>query len=367
MKLLILTQKIDINDDILGFFHEWVKKFAEQFKQVTVICLQKNEYNLPNNVKIVSLGKKNFEFEIAPPAMTSSGEVGRENLEFLKKLKYGFRFLKYIWLERKNYDAVFVHMNPIYLVLAGWFWKLWGKKIILWYIHPRTDLKLKIGCIFTDKILSAAEQTFPIKSKKLIITGHGINTEIFKKIPAYKPKNSMLYVGRISPVKNLEEIVAGTKSLHYHSIDFMLTFAGGPDKQFVDYYETIKKDMEHLMAIGNVTFLGQLPNEKLPEIYNKNEILINLTDSGSFDKAILEAMACECLILVSNKVFNKILPEEFIVEKNNPEEIQNKLLWIFNLSQEAKEKYGKNFRQYILENHNLDNLIKKIKNIYNNI
>jgi len=29
MKLLILTQKVDIDDDVLGFFHGWLEEFAK--------------------------------------------------------------------------------------------------------------------------------------------------------------------------------------------------------------------------------------------------------------------------------------------------------------------------------------------------
>jgi len=39
MKILILTQKIDKNDDILGFFHGWVAEFAQHCEKVTVIAL----------------------------------------------------------------------------------------------------------------------------------------------------------------------------------------------------------------------------------------------------------------------------------------------------------------------------------------
>ena len=58
MKLLILTQKLDNTDDDLGFFHEWIEEFTEQCEQVTVICLFKGDYNFPDNVKILSLGKE---------------------------------------------------------------------------------------------------------------------------------------------------------------------------------------------------------------------------------------------------------------------------------------------------------------------
>lgn len=66
---MIVTQKVDVNDPILGFFHRWVEEFAKHFERITVICLQKGEYNLPANVKVFSLGKEesNFQFSIFQP------------------------------------------------------------------------------------------------------------------------------------------------------------------------------------------------------------------------------------------------------------------------------------------------------------
>ena len=103
MRLLIITQKVNKNDPILGFFHRWIEEFAKRFEKLTVICLEKGEYSLPENVRVLSLGK----------------EEGRSKAEYLS------RFYRYIWEERNNYDAVFVHMNQEYVLLGWKFWKLW--------------------------------------------------------------------------------------------------------------------------------------------------------------------------------------------------------------------------------------------------
>ena len=113
-RLLILTQKIDRNDPILGFFHRWVEEFAKHCESVIVVCLQKGEYDLPKNVRVLSIGK----------------EEGGSRMR--KIVRYIVRFYRYIWHERENYDAVFVHMNPIYVCLAGPWWRLTGRKIALW-------------------------------------------------------------------------------------------------------------------------------------------------------------------------------------------------------------------------------------------
>ena len=46
-KLLIITQKVDKNDQLLGFFIDWIIRFAQKFDKVTVLCLEKGEFILP--------------------------------------------------------------------------------------------------------------------------------------------------------------------------------------------------------------------------------------------------------------------------------------------------------------------------------
>ena len=58
MKLLIITQKIDQNDDILGFFHRWVEEFAKNTEKVVVIAQFVGQYNLPENIEVFSMGKE---------------------------------------------------------------------------------------------------------------------------------------------------------------------------------------------------------------------------------------------------------------------------------------------------------------------
>ena len=57
MKLLILTQKVDENDDVLGFMHGWIKEFAKHYEKIIVVALGVGQYDLPENVKVLSLGK----------------------------------------------------------------------------------------------------------------------------------------------------------------------------------------------------------------------------------------------------------------------------------------------------------------------
>jgi hypothetical protein len=142
MKLLIITQKVDRTDSVLGFFHRWIEEFAKHCEELNVICLCKGEFNLPNNVKVWSLGKE----------------------ENVSKIKYLYRFYSLVWRLRKNYDSVFVHMNQVYVILGGLLWRLWKKKISLWYVHRQVSPSLKIAEKMVQVIFTTAPESFGIVS-----------------------------------------------------------------------------------------------------------------------------------------------------------------------------------------------------------
>ena len=154
MKLLIITQKVNREDSVLGFFHSWIREFATHFEKVTVICLEKGTYDLPQNVAVLSLGKEGQRSKV-------------KGQRIISRMEYSFRFLRYILGKRKEYDVVFVHMNPEYVVLGGLLWRALGKRIGLWYVHRQTNLKLTIAGRLAQVIFSTTPEAFRLKSNKV--------------------------------------------------------------------------------------------------------------------------------------------------------------------------------------------------------
>ena len=63
-KLLIITQKVDAQDDLLGFFVDWIAEFARRFEEVHVVALEVGTHSLPGNVTVYSLGKDSGKTKI---------------------------------------------------------------------------------------------------------------------------------------------------------------------------------------------------------------------------------------------------------------------------------------------------------------
>jgi glycosyltransferase involved in cell wall biosynthesis len=253
-------------------------------------------------------------------------------------------------------------MNPIYAVLGGLFWKLWGKKFFLWFNHPDGNALARLAIKMSDVVFCTSPFAFASRFKKTRVMPAGIDTEIFRKNSnEEKAKRSILYLGRISPIKRIEYLIEAARILDKKQAEFVLHITGSPMiDDDVEYEGRLKEAACDLAKKGKVKFFPKVRNSETPKIYNQNEIFVNLTPTGSFDKTVLEAMACETLTLVSNRSFQNVIPEMFLFKEGDPYDLANKIEKLFSLSIEEKDRHGKNFRDNVVENQNLDKLIKDI-------
>lgn len=339
INLLIITQKVDINDPILGFFHRWLEEFAKHCEKLTVICLQKGEYDLPQNVRVLSLGKENGE----------------------SRIKYILNFYKYIWEERKNYDSVFVHMNQEYVVLGGVFWGTFGKKIMMWRNHPEPSIWARLAVLLSNKVFCTSKESFTARFKKTTIMPVGIDTLFFvRKNEIIKIPNSILFLGRISPLKKPEIFVEALNLLAQGGVNFSASMVGDPLPRDAAYYREIRDLVKKYNLEDKIIFEKGITNRKTVEYYNTYDVYVNATVSGSLDKTIFEAMSCECLVAVSNKSLRGEISEEFVFEEGSATSLRDKLQDILNKTNQEKKAAGEDLRRYVMENHSLSALVGKV-------
>ncbi len=257
MRLLITTQALDINDPVLGFFVRWVEEFAKQCEQVTVICLRKGEYTLPPNVRVFALGGQG-------------------------KLPRAYKLLKGAYKFRHNYDAVFVHMNPEYLVVAGFLWRILGKRAVLWYMHKSVDLKLRVATLFANAVVTASRESFRLPTKKCTVLHHGIDTEYFSPDPSMVRGTHWLSVGRLNLSKRHDLIIREATEAGK-----ALRIAGeGPERASL---EALARELG-----AKVEFLGGVVHGQLRDEYRRAALFMHRSETGSLDKVMLEALACGC-------------------------------------------------------------------------
>jgi len=348
MKLLICTQKVDMNDPILGFFHRWIEEFSKNVEKITIICLEEGEHNLPGNVRVLSLGKEN-----------GVSKVGRV-----------YRFYKYIWRERAQYSHVFVHMNQVYVILGGLLWRALGKKISLWYVHRQTSITLWLAEKIVDRVFTASSQSFSIKSHKVQVVGHGIDLDNYSALTKNKGDViNILHVGRISRIKDILTLIkAGQILSQKWEKRFKIVFVGSPvTRDDRVYLKEVSKYIEENNIQDIFEFTGNVPNKDIKDFYAKADLTINMTPTGGMDKAVLESMASSVVVMSSNESFlehfgkyDSVLRFSF----GDPQDLSEKIIYLFeNVNFEALEVY---LRNKVEEKSSLTKLIRKIVNIMEN-
>lgn len=338
MKLLVITQAVDTHHTTLGFFTRWVEEFSKRFESVEVVCLFEGEHNLPKNVRVHSLGKE------------------REN----SKIQYIKLFFTYIWKYRNQYDAVFVHMNQEYIVLGGFFWKLFGKKIFFWRNHPYGNVWTRIAILLSDQVFCTADKSFTARYKKTKIMPAGVDLEVFKRDEAVlKDKGSLLVFGRISSVKRIEKAIDATLNLLVKGVPVELSIVGDALPRDQRYVGELKNRVSQGQIGPQVAFVGGVDFIDAPKTYQRHEVYLNFTDSGSFDKTVIEALACGTKVLVSNTSMKDMLPPGSYTTGEEALSVE-KLQTLLALSSEVEEEYHKHAQKFV-ESQSLSKLMDELR------
>jgi glycosyltransferase involved in cell wall biosynthesis len=340
MKLLVIAQKVDRNDAFLGFFHRWLEHFAMHFDEVTVITLYEGTHDLPANVRVFSLGKE------------KGASRGR----------YIVNFYRYIFRFRHDYDAVFVHQNQEYAILGGLFWKMMGKKVYMWRNHYAGSFITDAAAFFCDKIFCTSKYSYTAKFRNTHFMPVGIDTDDFRPAEGIpRMARSIMSLGRIAPSKNIHELIEALGILAKEKIDFTASLYGDALPQDAKYLASLKDRVRALNMNDHVRFYPSVIHEKLPEIYSRYQIFVNMSPSGMFDKTIFEAMACGSLVLSCNKNLLDKIDGGYIYRENNVEELAAKLGHLLRLSSDECKSRGLILRKYAEENHSLGKLVRELK------
>ncbi len=328
-----MTQKVDCNDPILGFFHSWIMELSKFFEKITVICLEKGEYSLPSHIEVLSLGKE----------------------KHASKLEYISNFYSFLWRYRKEYDHVLVHMNEEYVLMGGVFWHFLGKKLFMWRNHAKGSLWTKLAVLLSQRVFCTSPTAFVTYSPKTHLMPVGVETKKFFTSEIQSKKNSFLVLGRIDPVKKVENVLQAVSSLQKGGIETKVNIVGNPSKGNQNYFSLLKNIVEKEKLSGDVSFSPAVKHSETPLLYHSYSYYINLTPSGSLDKTIFEALASGLIVITANNFFKNILPDELIV--SDPSKLENAMKFALDYipSEDARGKIKK-----LIEGHSLENLGKRL-------
>lgn len=287
-KLLIVTQAVDRDDPVLGFFCRWVEEFAKHAERVEVICLREGKHELPENVRVHSLGKE-------------KAEVGRQK-SVGRRFVYAWRFIRLAWKLRRDYDAVFVHMNQEYVLLAAWLWRVLKKRVYLWRNHYAGSWLTALAASWCGTVFYTSAHSYTARFKNASRMPVGVDTETFSPVgPRERVAHSILFLSRMAPSKRPGILLDALEILAKENVMFSVDFVGSPLPQDAAWYEALKR---HGAGFGGrVRFFPAVPNAVTPDLYRAHQVFVNASPSGMFDKTLFEAAACGCHVLAMSDDF----------------------------------------------------------------
>ncbi len=339
---MITTQTVDKHDPLLGFFHGWIDELSKHFDRIDVICLKEGEHSLPSSVHIHSLGKESSEND----------------------LKYIYKFYKYFWEYycKSNVDYVFFHMGAIMNIMASPFFlirKLKKTKFFWWKTHGHINVAGRLALCFVDRIYTAVPQSFPVESKKKYSVGHAIDTKLFRKVSRLENRSLILFVGRISRSKRVEQLIAITERLKKEGVDVRTRIVGEAiDKAYlIDLREKVTK----LHLEKEIEFVGGVCHDQLASEYEKARIFINPSDNDGLDKVVLEAMMCGGIPITANISFEHMLsPYGLYMKKGDIEGYVQCVKRILAMSEDDRSILSKELGNIVTSQHALATLSNRI-------
>lgn len=208
-------------------------------------------------------------------------------ISLLKKIRYdeliigGWDYLE-CWsaafMSGKDKNAVVIESSILESLTTGrkgWLKYLFMARISTAYASGKfqKDLALELG----------------FKGELKITKGVGIFNIV--KQPSYSPVDKVIkfiYVGRLSPEKNLVNLIKTFNNLPYLTLNII---GFGPQEN------ELKQ-----MAGSNIVFQGAVANAELPKHYRENDVLILPSTSEPWGLVVEEALNNGLPVIVSNKV-----------------------------------------------------------------
>ena len=336
-QLLIVTQAVDLDDPVLGFFHRWIEEFSKHSDTLSVICLKEGRHSLPANVSVYSLGK----------------ERGAS------RIKYIWNFYRYIWKLRNDYDAVFVHMNEEYVLLGGKLWRPMRKRVVLWRNHKKGSILTRLAGLFSHTVCYTSESAYVASFRNAVRMPIGIDTDLFKPDTGADPL-SILFLGRLDPVKNADVFIKAINKLSDDGVELTADVYGDPTPGNEEYAHDVRKKAAIPALKDRVRLHAGITHAQTPGIYRAHTIYVNLTPSGSFDKTIGEAMASGCIPVVANEALRGIVPDYLIVEPASIESVAAGIARALSLKDNERATLRTSARNYAVKAHSLQLLAGKL-------
>ena len=226
------------------------------------------------------------------------------------------------------------------------------KKAYLPRILKNADSVISVG----KKLANTLESNYQVKEVKVI--PNYINTDQF----SIKPNRSLsdfrfLFVGGLESHKGVVELVNAFHQANISGATLHIVGTGILDKEIKSYINEHKlNEVIHLH--------GEIPNNKLPEIYNSSHVYVSVSEYETFGVTVLEAMSCGLPVLYTASGG----PDELVMDFAGIEIQERTIQGIADGLKKIKEKYASfepdQIRGHVIQHYGSQKMIEALLTEY---
>lgn len=336
------------------------KLLAKQFKKIYIVSYggeeeKKFEKIIPKNIEIL-INKRNINSFIYSFISSFIHYSKIKSTDYIKTEQMDGAWSGII--------AKFISKGK-FVLRTGYTWSKFhaqkkGKTVLDFFVQAGIEFIERTCYLFSDKAVvgSLADKNYLIKKYKFIenkihLIPNYINTDIFKNNNEKKDKD-IIFVGRLSPQKNIPYLFESLSGLTYQ-----LTIIG--QGEMGGYLKKLASDLKL-----NVNFIEKIDNYSLTEILNRHKIFVLPSFYEGMPKVLLEAMSCGLVCIGTNvDGIREIIrdKENGLLSSLHSEDLKEKISLLMDNSF-LREKIGLAARKTIEDAYSLSKNIKKEISVY---
>jgi glycosyltransferase involved in cell wall biosynthesis len=317
MRLLVINFEMDRLSRTMPWSQQVVDLLAERCEQVVVLTSRVGDYRPPANVYV----------HLVP--VRPMGVPQRFGSRWL--LNYTVLRL----VRQYRLDACFIHMAIAWAYRLRPTFALCRMPVLLWYAHGTVTSELRRALRSADRVVTSTPEGFRLPSPKVRVIGQGVDTNLFTPPATGTRGCEIIAVTRISPRKRIDllvDVIQVIRSRRNRSTPCLRIIGAALTAEDVEYEASIRSRIASHDLNDVVDLVGFLPQSSIADMYGAAALHINVSQTGSMDKTVLEALAAGCPVLTSNEAFFDLLQAypEFIVRDDRPDKLADQVLDLFD-------------------------------------
>jgi len=237
------------------------------------------------------------------------------------------------------------------------------------HLLPPQPLDPAPNSIFANRYLKNISLQLKKSTPDAHVVPWGIDANRFPYIKTAEPKpGKLLYAGQIHPDKGIDDIIKALHLLNRNGGKHFYSLAiAGDDKSSAEYVKHLWKIADKLGIAKNLTFLGPIETEKMPNLYRSYDLLVSPSHKeDSSNRTLMEAMSSGLPVAAVPTYSNSEILEKdvnaLMFPKGDPDSCAAMIRRLSN-DRDLRETLRQNARRTVEKNLRLERTVDSIEKI----